>query len=94
MAEWMGTKVAAKELLCLADRAKDDVERKRMERRADGGEPACDSGDSDRCAAPAVGQRAAVSQLAVCRAACDGRCMPTARPAVHASNNALRLWPC
>lgn len=41
MAEWMGTKVAAKELLCLADRAKDGAERKRQQRRA--GDPETDA---------------------------------------------------
>jgi hypothetical protein len=44
----MGTQVAAKELLCLTDRAKDDAARKRRERGKEEGDGASDSG-SDRC---------------------------------------------
>jgi hypothetical protein len=51
LAEWMGTQVAAKELLCLTARAKDDASRKRHERRGSAsgadGDTASDSG-SDR----------------------------------------------
>jgi hypothetical protein len=43
LAEWMGTQVAAKELLCLTDRVKDDVSRKRRKRR--GGEEGDGAGD-------------------------------------------------
>jgi len=38
LAEWMGTQVAAKELLCLTDRVKADVSCKRQQRRAGGGD--------------------------------------------------------
>lgn len=54
LAEWMGTQVAAKELLCLTDKAKDDAARKRRERGKDGADDgASDAGSDDRWAATA-----------------------------------------
>ena len=48
LAEWMGTQVAAKELLGLADKAKDDAAKKRLDRGRETPEAQDDDG-SDRC---------------------------------------------